>query len=261
LSSLATSLSPVLSTAINAVQEKIVKTQATLATNINPDLSSADSRVIVTLSSEIATWSTRTINLKTANTLVGITQSSLSSISSLLNQMMSLVNSAVSDPTNTSSYTATYNSLAQQIGSIASSSQVNGSTLLGPSPGITIYPALSSSISSDVAGYDFAALAASLINADISTSSTSTIATLNEYINQVAALQTSMTAYSGAINSVISAANGFSSGLTAYINNLQGIDTTALQGTLQSLNNQQSINYYLVSQMNAVVAAQLAIFR
>lgn len=260
LSNLAQSLSPILSSAVTNVQSKIQKTQTELATNVNPNLSGASIGVIVSLSTDISTWSTRTVQLKTANDLVGATQTGLSSISTILSQMLGLVNSAVSDPTNTSSYTASYNSLAEHIRAIATSAQINGSTLLGPSPGITIYPALSSSISSNVAGVNFASIATSLTNSDISASSTDTIATLNGYIAQVSAMQSSMNAYSSAISSDISAANGFSSGLSAHISSLQNIDTASLQANLQSLNNQQSIDYYLITQMNSASAAQLTIF-
>jgi hypothetical protein len=42
---------------------------------------------------------------------------------------------------------------------------------------------------------------------------------------------------------------------------MQAVDSTALQAKLQGLNNQQSIDYYLVSQMNTAAQAALTIFR
>ena len=257
-------LSPILSNAINSVQEKIVKTQTELATGVNPNLSAANASVILSLSSDISTWDTRTTGLKTANDLVGITQIGLASISSILYQMLNLVNSAVADSTNASTYGSSYQSLGLQIKSIASSSLINGQTLLGSSPGITIYPALSSSFSSSIAGYDFATLGTSLAaDYDLSTTvlTTAKLANLNTYIDQVSALQSTMSAYSGAIKANITAATGFSSGLSAYIDDLQNVDATALQAQLQVQNNQLSIDYYLVGQLNAAAAEELRIFR
>jgi len=45
------------------------------------------------------------------------------------------------------------------------------------------------------------------------------------------------------------------------INSLQAVDQTALQAQLQQFNNQQSVDYYLVSQMNTAAQAVLSIFR
>jgi flagellin-like hook-associated protein FlgL len=266
MSTLIPRLSPILSNAVNSVQEKIVKTQTELATGINPNLSAASASVILSLSSDISTWNTRTTGLKTANELVGVTQTGLASISSILYQMLNLVNSAVADPDNATTYGSSYQSLGLQIKSIASSSLISGQTLLGLNPGIIIYPALSSNISSSIAGYDFTTLG-TLLAADHDLSGSAAISTttklthLNTYIDQVSALQSSMSAYSGAIEASITAAGGFSSGLNAYIDDLQNIDATALQGQLQVYNNQLSIDYYLVGQLNAAAAEELRIFR
>jgi hypothetical protein len=45
------------------------------------------------------------------------------------------------------------------------------------------------------------------------------------------------------------------------IDSIQNIDPTKLQAYLQNLNTQQSVDYYLVSQMNTEAAAVLTIFR
>jgi hypothetical protein len=50
-------------------------------------------------------------------------------------------------------------------------------------------------------------------------------------------------------------------GLSNTVAQIENIDATAMQARLQQLNNQQSIDYYLVSQMNTASAAVLAIFR
>ena len=50
-------------------------------------------------------------------------------------------------------------------------------------------------------------------------------------------------------------------GLTNTVNAISNVDATAMQAKLQKLNNQQSIDYYLVSQMNTEASAILTIFR
>jgi hypothetical protein len=49
--------------------------------------------------------------------------------------------------------------------------------------------------------------------------------------------------------------------LQKTIDSIQNVDQTAMQAQLQQLNNQQSIDYYLISQMNQAAAAALTIFR
>jgi hypothetical protein len=49
--------------------------------------------------------------------------------------------------------------------------------------------------------------------------------------------------------------------LQSTIDSIQNIDQSSAQAQLQQLNNQQSIDYYLVSQMNTAAAAALTIFR
>lgn len=257
-------LSTTLSNAINSVQEKIVKTQAELATGISSNLSAASASVVVSLKSDISTWDTRKTGLQTANDLVGVTQTGLASISTILYQMINMVNSADVDSGNAATYGNSYRSLALQIKSIASSSWINGQTLLGDASGITIYPALSASISSDIAGYDFTSVGTALAaDYDLTSSALrdSKSDDLYAYIDDVTAMQSSMSAYSEAIDANVTAATGFSSGLSAYIDDLQNVDSTALQAKLQGYNNQQSIDYYLVGQLNAAAAEELRIFR
>jgi hypothetical protein len=58
-----------------------------------------------------------------------------------------------------------------------------------------------------------------------------------------------------------SAVTSLGTNLQSTINSLQAVDQTALQAQLQQLNNQQSVDYYLVSQMNTAAQAVLSIFR
>jgi flagellin-like hook-associated protein FlgL len=87
------------------------------------------------------------------------------------------------------------------------------------------------------------------------------ITTLNQQIAVVSTAQSSLSAANTGLNAQLSTATAMSSGLETAINSIANIDATALQALLQNLNTQQSVDYYLVSQMNTESSAVLAIFR
>ncbi|MEA9599087.1 hypothetical protein VC178_04210 [Polynucleobacter sp. AP-Sanab-80-C2] len=73
--------------------------------------------------------------------------------------------------------------------------------------------------------------------------------------------QSTLAAAATGLKAQSSANTALKTGLTDTVNSIQNIDATAMQAKLQQLNNQQSIDYYLVSQMNTEAAAILSIFR
>jgi flagellin-like hook-associated protein FlgL len=86
---------------------------------------------------------------------------------------------------------------------------------------------------------------------DILTTALNTISTQQSIVG---AEQTGLKAQATAVLSM-------ATNLQSTVDSIQNIDETALQAKLQQLNNQQSIDYYLVSQMNTAEAAKLTIFR
>ena len=257
-------LSPILTNAINSVQENITKTQTKLATGLNPEISGTKASVILSLTSDIATWNTRSTNLKLVDDIVSVAQTGLTSISSLLYQMKNIATLAetTTGTSDLASLNATYSSLANQITYTANSASVNGSNLLNTTSGITIYPALSSNTTSTIYGHDFATVGDDLQDTSLTTDNAEdAVTTLSGYITTLSTVQTSLSAYSGLLSATATAATSTANGLTSYISDLHGIDTTALQNSLQTYNNQQSIDYYLVGQMNAAASEELRIFR
>jgi flagellin-like hook-associated protein FlgL len=87
------------------------------------------------------------------------------------------------------------------------------------------------------------------------------IASLTTLINTVSSGQASLSASNAGLTATLSATQALKSGLQNTVDTIQNIDATAMQAKLQQLNNQQSIDYYLVSQMNTEAAAILSIFR
>lgn len=80
------------------------------------------------------------------------------------------------------------------------------------------------------------------------------ISTVSKKQSIVRAEQTGLTELS-------KAALSMATSLQSTVDSIQNIDETELQTRLQQLNNQQSIDYYLISQMNTAAAAILTIFR
>jgi flagellin-like hook-associated protein FlgL len=82
-----------------------------------------------------------------------------------------------------------------------------------------------------------------------------------ESLQTVSTGQSTLSAAATGLDAQLSNNTALKTGLTNTVNSIQNIDATAMQAKLQQLNNQQSIDYYLVSQMNTEAAAILSIFR
>ncbi|MBT8580133.1 hypothetical protein G6646_04195 [Polynucleobacter paneuropaeus] len=87
------------------------------------------------------------------------------------------------------------------------------------------------------------------------------VASLTTQLQTVSTGQATLSAAATGLTAQASANTALKTGLTNTVNSIQNIDATAMQAKLQQLNNQQSIDYYLVSQMNTEAAAILSIFR
>ncbi|QWD11956.1 hypothetical protein G6704_05680 [Polynucleobacter paneuropaeus] len=87
------------------------------------------------------------------------------------------------------------------------------------------------------------------------------VAGLTTLLSTISTGQSTLSASSKGLLAKQNAAKALVSGLNAVTDSIQKVDATALQAKLQQLNNQQSIDYYLVSQMNTEAAAILSIFR
>lgn len=84
---------------------------------------------------------------------------------------------------------------------------------------------------------------------------------LTTALNTISTQQSIVGAEQTGLKAQATAALSMETNLKNTVDSIQNIDETALQAKLQQLNNQQSIDYYLVSQMNAAEAAKLTIFR
>jgi hypothetical protein len=80
-------------------------------------------------------------------------------------------------------------------------------------------------------------------------------------IDTVSTAQASLAAATAGIQAQLKNATNIKNGMQKTVDAISNIDPTALQAALQQYNTQQSVDYYLVSQMNTAAAAILSIFR
>jgi flagellin-like hook-associated protein FlgL len=153
--------------------------------------------------------------------------------------------SAFANITTDSATTGPQTTLGSYSGTLASG-YVSGANS-GPTLGFTYSTmAAVSTLTSSATKVSYADYATQILTAKLSTVSTG---------------QSSLSASATGLKAQNSNAQALQTGLSNTVAQIQNIDATAMQAKLQQLNNQQSIDYYLVSQMNTEAAAILSIFR
>ena len=80
-------------------------------------------------------------------------------------------------------------------------------------------------------------------------------------LNTISNKQSIVSAEQTGLKELSKSAVSMASNLQSTVDSIQNVNETELQAKLQQLNNQQSIDYYLISQMNTASAAILTIFR
>lgn len=267
---LSSALRPVLSNAVRKTDERIYNVQKTLATGKNPDINAADRSVSTQITLEISLWAVRQQALNQSQNIIDVARTGLDSATSLVYQLQTLASSASSGTFSSSdlaNMNATFLVLARQIISTASNATVNGTNLLLGTTGAVFYAGIAtasrSATAMTIAGINLDSIGAICTALSITSSdaATSAIYVLSTQLTNISAGQSSLSAHYMAMSINSTAASSISASLEGYIAALENIDPTALQMKLQELNQQQSINYYLVSQMNLHSERMLAVFK
>ena len=89
----------------------------------------------------------------------------------------------------------------------------------------------------------------------------SAIALINQFISQISSTQASLSAASTNLNSALDKSTKLVTSSQKTVDDIQNIDLTALQASLQALSTQQSLDFQVISQMNNAASSLLAIFR
>jgi flagellin-like hook-associated protein FlgL len=259
-------LSPTLTSNLNAVQASIVDTQTQLATG-KKNLNAAQVGIVTRLSAQVAGYNSVVNNINAGNSVLNVTNTALSSISSIVSQCKDIATQAANAGLTTGDRTAlntTFTQLLAQVTSLITNATVNGDNILNSGGGSPV-------IQTGLTGASTTTLTNIALNTSLTTALASTVTTaalagtaidnLTDALTTVSTAQSTIAATQVGLNAQGSAAASLSTNLQATVDSMQAVDSTALQAKLQSLNNQQSIDYYLVSQMNTAAQAALTIFR
>ena len=261
-----TGLASTLSGAVNDVQSEIVKTQTDLAAG-KRTLNPAETGVVTRLSAQASAYATVVQNVVAAQNVIHVAQSGMTSIVAIMVQMKNMAVQASSvglSDSDRESLQVTFNNLALQVANLGTSADVNDNNLLdGTTLTVTTDITGNNDPTTTIGPVDVATTAAALAELDISTTELASAAllSLTDEINTMSSGQASLSASLVALEAQGANAQKLSDGLNKVIDSIQNIDATKLQAYLQNLNTQQSVDYYLVSQMNTAAAAVLTIFR
>jgi len=267
---LSRALGPILSAAVRKTDSSIYDVQRTLATGKNPNINAADRSVSSAIDLEISLWAVRQQSLNQTQNIIEVARTGLDSATSLVYQLQTLASSASSgtfSDTDLANMNATFLVLAKQIISTASNATVNGKNLLVGTTGAVFYVGISTATRTatamTIAGINLDSIGAICTALSITSTgaANSAIYVLSTQLTNISAGQSSLSANSLAMAINSTAASSISSALEGYIAAIENIDATALQIKLQELNQQQSVNYYLVSQLNLESEKMLAIFK
>ena len=266
-------LAPTLTFAVNAVQKGIVETQNQLASGTKI-LNAAEIGIVTRLSAQATGYKSVTQNIAAGMNVINVGQTALSSITSILSQMKDIATQSANAGLQTSDRTAlqsTFNELRVQVGNLFTNAGVNGENVLtggagfdltiqsgvtGGSTSQTSITNLNLSLGSAAGGLDIAASTVAT-----QTGAQTAIDALSDALSTISTHQSTLSATKTGLEASAAAALSLSTNLQSTVDAIQNVDQTALQARLQQLNNQQSIDYYLIAQMNTAAAAALAIFR
>ena len=258
-----------LANSVKDVQNDIIATQNTLSRG-TADLNPGEQGVVTRLSSQAAGYTKIKANLTVAQNIINVGQTALGSVSDILIQMKALATQSQSaglvDGTDRVSLNTSFQQLSTQVSALITNASLNGSAnnLVSGSSALTVTVNQdgTSPMTLTAQGITSSITTASLATGiDTSTHAGTMITNLDTLIQAISTAQANLSAYTVGVSAQLANATGLESGLNGAVASMTAIDSTALQTKLQSLNNQQSIDYYLVSQLNTASAAILSIFR
>lgn len=266
-----TTLASNLQSAVNDVQARLAATHKQIADGKQP-LSKQDSSVVARLSAQAASQSKVQSNISNANNIISVAQSGLSSIASILTQMQSLatqVSNGLYNATDRGNLYDTFSQLNAGITKIAAANGINGNNLLSGNDTLAVISASDGVNNKTIAiqGIDISSLQAGLNSLPFAdptfgeANASAAIALINQLTSQISATQASWSAVSDNLNAASDSSTKLAASSQKTVDDIQNIDLTALQANLQALSVQQSLDFQVISQMNAAASSLLGIFR
>jgi flagellin-like hook-associated protein FlgL len=284
-------LSSTLSTGVNSVQAQIKDVQTQLATG-KKNLDPGQLGEVTRLSSQVTGYKAASDNISQAVNAIDVAQTGLSSINDLMTQLTDLANKASNASLSTTDLTnlnTTFQALLGQIDKITTNTEVNGVNLLKSgaanatvqagitaSDTATITEVASNTATLGIQGTTgFAATTAAAATAttpaiaaqsnalDITnaTNAKMAVTALANALTSISSKQSSLAADKAGLLAKGQTDTAIATNLQASIDTIEKPDQAKLQMDLSALNNQQSIDYYLISQLNTAASAAMTIFR
>ena len=261
------------SSASSGVLSSLSKNQS-LTTDIQTQLSTnkkildpAQQGVVTRLGSQVTSFGASHNNIAKAQNVLNVASTGLKSIANILTQMQDLANKA-SDATMTTTDSAklaqTFASLLKQLDSTAANTKIDGTGILKQSASaLTIQTGLTTDDTTEIQGV---ASDSSTLNIDASIISSASdaqaaVAALQLALDSVSTNQSTVASDQIALSTQDNLISSISQNLQNTIDSIEKPDAAALQMELQANNNQQSMNYYLINQMNQQAQSVLTIFR
>ncbi|QWD44910.1 hypothetical protein G6661_04015 [Polynucleobacter paneuropaeus] len=260
-----TNLATTLTNNLNNVTSQINSVQNELATGqsiMNP----ASSGEVTRLTAQINAYNADIGSNTQAQNAVNVAITGLQSQTALIQQLQTLASQASTQTlsaTDLSNLQTTFTQLANQIIVAANNANVNGINLLVGSATVAVLGGVDTSSLYTIQGSNMSAVATACTGLSIATaaSAATCLSVLTTQLNTISAQQSNLSASLGGLNAESAQATALATGLQTTVNSLSQANPTQLQAQLQTLNNQQAIDYYLITQMNQEAAAMLAIFR
>lgn len=267
---------------VASVQKEIVQVQTQLSSG-KRTLNAAEVGIVTRLSAQVAGYETVSSNITQALDLLAVSETALGSSTTILSQMKDIATQAANAGLTVSDRTAlnaTFTQLASHVGSLLKGATVNNTNLLGSATFIADLSVSTGdqSIQTGLTSSNFTELVSANLNTgtglaangflNITTlsigtqgSASSAIDVLTTALDTISNKQSIVSAEQTGLKELSKAAISMATNLQSTVDSIQNVDETELQTRLQQLNNQQSIDYYLISQMNTAAAAILTIFR
>ena len=263
-----TSLSTTLTSGINSVQKEIVDTQTQLASGVKI-LNAAEIGIVTRLSAQAMGYRNVTQNIAAGSNVINVGQTTLTSISTILSQAKDIATQAANAGLQTSDRTAlntTFGQLIAQVTNLIANAAVNGeNVLITGGSNLTIQSGITGGTASQTTISNLAISVSTLgVNASTVTTQATAQAAIDSLTTALGTISTNLSTLAATktgLDSSAAAALSLSTNLANTVDSIQAVDQTALQAKLQQLNNQQAIDYYLISQMNTAAASALTIFR
>lgn len=236
---------------INAVKSEISSGQKTLTSD--------QKDTVATLSSTIKSFNTPQDSIKAAQSTIDVAQTAIKSILPIISKMQQLAAQATDRSISASDSVSAnfrFQKLVTEIGKLATSARMNGVNLLSGTAGLNVIIGTDKTVASrsfvnsvDIYGMMTMGLLSN-IKIDSPENAQAAMGALQSALAQITNGQSSLKLTSTRLNAQANKLTGLASDAQSTIDSLQKVDPVKLNAQLTQLQNEQNVDYQLISQLN-----------